>query len=105
MTDEASPRPRRAPGAPGGTTADSSAAFSVSLERGLRILSAFSGDRSVLGIADLARAVGLNKSTTYRYVATLTKLEYSGRAVDGERHLDPAVRGLSSRGEIHTAER
>ncbi|MGP3915556.1 IclR family transcriptional regulator [Nonomuraea sp. 10N515B] len=76
MTDDASPRPRRAPGAPGRTTADSSAAFSVSLERGLRILSAFSGDRSVLGIADLARAVGLNKSTTYRYVATLTKLEY-----------------------------
>jgi IclR family pca regulon transcriptional regulator len=48
----------------------------VSLERGLRILSAFTGSRPVLGIADLARAVGLNKSTTHRYVATLTKLEY-----------------------------
>ncbi|MEV0390146.1 IclR family transcriptional regulator [Nonomuraea sp. NPDC050643] len=66
MTDDARPRGR--------TSAD--AAFSVSLERGLRILSAFSGDRAVLGIADLARAVGLNKSTTYRYVATLTKLDY-----------------------------
>ncbi|MFD0663610.1 IclR family transcriptional regulator [Thermocatellispora tengchongensis] len=48
----------------------------MSLERGLRILSAFTGDRSVLGIADLARAAGLNKSTTHRYVATLTALEF-----------------------------
>ncbi|GAA2216122.1 IclR family transcriptional regulator C-terminal domain-containing protein [Nonomuraea monospora] len=68
MTDDDSPRPR------GRTAADAS--FSVSLERGLRILSAFTGSRSVLGIADLARAVGLNKSTTHRYVATLTKLDY-----------------------------
>ncbi|TYB50346.1 IclR family transcriptional regulator [Nonomuraea sp. PA05] len=68
VTDDDSPRPR------GRTAADAS--FSVSLERGLRILSAFTGSRSVLGIADLARAVGLNKSTTHRYVATLTKLDY-----------------------------
>jgi IclR family pca regulon transcriptional regulator len=59
-----------------GRAAAGSSAFSVSLERGLSVLSAFGGDRSVLGIADLARAVGLNKSTTYRYVATLVKLEY-----------------------------
>ncbi|GAA4232785.1 IclR family transcriptional regulator C-terminal domain-containing protein [Actinomadura meridiana] len=50
--------------------------FSASLERGLRVLSAFTGNRSVLGIADLARAVGLTKSTTHRYVATLTRLDY-----------------------------
>lgn len=68
MTDDASPRRRTR------TTVDSS--LSASLERGLRILSAFTGDRSVLGIADLSRAAGLNKSTTHRYVATLTKLEY-----------------------------
>lgn len=55
---------------------ESSAGFSVSLERGLAILSAFSGNRPVLGIADLARAVGLTKSTTHRYVSTLVKLEY-----------------------------
>src|SRR5689334_7119866 len=70
VTDEESARPRgRAPSEP-------AASHSVSLERGLRILSAFTGDRTVLGIADLARAVGLNKSTTHRYVATLTALEY-----------------------------
>lgn len=58
------------------TASESSAGFSVSLERGLSILSAFSSNRPVLGIADLARAVGLTKSTTHRYIATLVKLEY-----------------------------
>jgi IclR family pca regulon transcriptional regulator len=65
--------PERAPDAapepaPGG--------FSQSLERGLLILSSFSETRPVLGIADLSRAVDLNRSTTYRYVATLAKLGY-----------------------------
>ncbi|MEU7852574.1 IclR family transcriptional regulator [Nonomuraea sp. NPDC049141] len=49
---------------------------SQSLERGLLILSTFSEARPILGIADLARSAGLNKSTTYRYVATLAKLGY-----------------------------
>ncbi|NKZ02816.1 IclR family transcriptional regulator [Actinomadura latina] len=66
VTDDHPPR-RRIPADP---------SFSASLDRGLRILSALTGDRSVLGVADLARAVGLNKSTAHRYVATLTKLEY-----------------------------
>jgi IclR family pca regulon transcriptional regulator len=52
------------------------AGFSQSLERGLQILAAFTESRPVLGIADLARAVDLNKSTTYRYVATLARLDY-----------------------------
>ncbi|NEA21474.1 helix-turn-helix domain-containing protein [Actinomadura bangladeshensis] len=68
VTDEDSPRRRPRPA--------TDPSYSASLDRGLRILSAFTGDRSVLGIADLARAVALNKSTTHRYVATLTKLEY-----------------------------
>src|SRR5690349_8128379 len=51
-------------------------AFSQSLERGLMVLSSFSETRPVLGIADLSRAVGLNRSTTYRYVATLATLGY-----------------------------
>ena len=40
------------------------AGFSQSLERGLQILAVFSELRPVLGIADIARAVDLNKSTT-----------------------------------------
>lgn len=60
--------------------------FSQSLERGLLILSAFSESRPVIGIADLAREVGLNKSTTYRYVATLAKLDYLQQDQDTKKY-------------------
>ncbi|WP_433825556.1 IclR family transcriptional regulator [Actinoplanes sp. CA-015351] len=53
-----------------------SSSFSQSLERGLAILSSFNETTPVLGVADLSRAVALNKSTTYRYVATLARLGY-----------------------------
>lgn len=66
------------------TSSESTAGFSQSLERGLLILSSFSETRPVLGIADLARSVDLNKSTTHRYVATLAKLGYL--------HQDPETR-------------
>lgn len=63
------------PAATGEEPAPSGAAgFSQSLERGLAILSSFSQERPLLGIAELARAVGLSKSTTYRYAATLARL-------------------------------
>jgi IclR family transcriptional regulator, pca regulon regulatory protein len=62
------------------------AAFSRSLERGLMILSSFSEARIVLGIADLARPVELNKSTTYRYVATLPKLGYLQQDPDTRKY-------------------
>jgi IclR family pca regulon transcriptional regulator len=68
--------PPPTPARPSPASESGSAGFSVSLERGLSVLSTFSDTRPVLGIADIARAVGLNKSTTYRYVATLTKLDY-----------------------------
>ncbi len=46
----------------------------------------------MLGIADLARAVGLNKSTTYRYVATLAKLGYLQQDPDTKKYsLGPRV--------------
>ncbi len=50
--------------------------FSQSLERGLAILSAFTPDRPVLGISELARKFSLTRSTTHRYVATLATLGY-----------------------------
>jgi len=79
-------------------------ALSQSLERGLLILSTFtSADAApVLGIADLARAVGLNRSTTYRYVATLAKLGYvqqdpeSRKYSLGPRVIDLGFAALSS---------
>jgi IclR family pca regulon transcriptional regulator len=69
-----------------------SRAFSQSLERGLAILSSFSENTPILGIADLARAAGLNKSTTHRYVATLAKLGYVQQDPETKRYsLGPRV--------------
>jgi IclR family transcriptional regulator, pca regulon regulatory protein len=50
--------------------------YSQSLERGLAILSAFTPKRAVLGIADIADTLGMNRSTTHRYVVTLCALGY-----------------------------
>jgi IclR family transcriptional regulator, pca regulon regulatory protein len=55
---------------------DSGAGFSHSLERGLAVLTAFGPDRPALGISELARGLGLTRSTTHRYVATLASLRY-----------------------------
>jgi IclR family transcriptional regulator, pca regulon regulatory protein len=49
---------------------------SQSLERGLAILSAFTPELPELGISELARELGLSRSTSHRYVATLTRLGY-----------------------------
>jgi IclR family transcriptional regulator, pca regulon regulatory protein len=49
---------------------------SQSLERGLAILGAFTPDQPALGISELAQRLGLTRSTTHRYVATLAKLGY-----------------------------
>jgi IclR family pca regulon transcriptional regulator len=51
-------------------------AFSQSLERGLEVLSSFTPDRPALGISDLGRQLGMTRSTTHRYVATLARLGY-----------------------------
>jgi len=50
--------------------------FSQSLERGLAILSCFTPERPVLGIADIADHLGMSRSTTHRYVITLVALGY-----------------------------
>ncbi|HEU0192663.1 MAG TPA: IclR family transcriptional regulator [Gaiellales bacterium] len=50
--------------------------YSRSLERDLAILSAFRPDRPLLGISELGRQLGLNRSTTHRYAATLAGLGY-----------------------------
>jgi len=79
-------------GIPSARVGESSPAFSQSLERGLTILSSFTENNPVLGVADLARAVGLNKSTTHRYVATLAKLGYVQQDPQTKRYsLGPRV--------------
>ncbi|HEX4518564.1 MAG TPA: IclR family transcriptional regulator [Gaiellaceae bacterium] len=51
-------------------------AHSQSLERGLAILSAFTSTRPLFGVSELAREVGLSRSSTHRYIATLAALGY-----------------------------
>jgi IclR family transcriptional regulator, pca regulon regulatory protein len=50
------------------------ARYSQSLERGLAILGCFKPQRPVLGIADISDELGMNPSTTHRYVITLVAL-------------------------------
>jgi IclR family pca regulon transcriptional regulator len=51
-------------------------ATSQSLERGLEILASFNQRQRLLGVSELARALGLTRSTTHRYVVTLSGLGY-----------------------------
>ena len=50
--------------------------YSQSLARGLSILSSFRSEVPLLGVSELARTVGMSRSTTHRYVATLAALGY-----------------------------
>jgi len=50
--------------------------FSQSLERGLAVLRCFTQGRTVLGISDLATELDMSRSTTHRYVLTLSELGY-----------------------------
>jgi IclR family pca regulon transcriptional regulator len=52
------------------------AGLSQSLERGLAVLCTFTPDRPVVGISELSRELGLTRSTTHRYVATLATLGF-----------------------------
>src|SRR3954449_2856793 len=72
-----------------------STARSQSLERGLAVLSAFRSGRPLLGISELGREVGLSRSTTHRYVATLATLGYLQQdAVTRKYRLGPRVLDL-----------
>jgi IclR family pca regulon transcriptional regulator len=50
--------------------------LSQSLERGLAILSSFTSTRPLIGVSELARDVGLSRSSAHRYIATLAALGY-----------------------------
>jgi IclR family transcriptional regulator, pca regulon regulatory protein len=59
-----------------GSVSVSDGTYSQSLERGLSILSSFKSARPLLGVSELAREIGLSRSTTHRYVSTLAALGY-----------------------------
>src|SRR3954464_9837209 len=68
---------------------------SQSLERGLAILSTFGSARPLLGVSDLSREVGLSRSTTHRYVATLAALGYLQQDAETRKYrLGPRVLDL-----------
>lgn len=50
--------------------------FSKSLEKGLKILSLFNRQAPFLTQSEIARTLGLNMTSTYRYVNTLVELGY-----------------------------
>ena len=60
--------------------------FSLSLERGLAILSCYSSQAPSLGIAQLADQLGMSCSTTHRYVITLVELGYLERVTPSRQY-------------------
>jgi IclR family pca regulon transcriptional regulator len=58
------------------TSTSDGSTHSQSLERGLAVLSTFRSGRPLLGVSEIGREIGLGRSTTHRYVATLTMLGY-----------------------------
>ncbi len=76
-------------------TATRPGTYSQSLERGLAILSAFRSGRPLLGVSELAREIGLSRSTTHRYIATLAELGYLQQDVATRKYrLGPRVLDL-----------
>jgi IclR family transcriptional regulator, pca regulon regulatory protein len=77
--------------------------YSQSLERGLAILTCFTPERPVMGIADLADELGMSRSTTHRYVITLVALGYLEQGASrkyrlGLRVTDLGMSALNSTG-------
>ena len=50
--------------------------FSKSLEKGLKILALFNGESPVLTQSEIARTLGMNPTSTHRYINTLVELGY-----------------------------
>ena len=50
--------------------------FSKSLEKGLKILSLFNGESPVMTQSEIAKKLGLNMTSTYRYINTLVEMGY-----------------------------
>ncbi len=80
--------------------------FSQSLERGLAILECFTPERPVRGIADLADELGMSRSTTHRYVLTLTTLGYLVQGARRKYRLGLRVTelGMAALGEMSLQE-
>ncbi|MGD9308355.1 MAG: IclR family transcriptional regulator [Desulfosarcina sp.] len=67
--------------------------FSKSLEKGLKILSLFNGQVPVLTQSEIAKTMGLNMTSTYRYINTLQELGYLEKDVK-TKEIRPTIRCL-----------
>jgi IclR family KDG regulon transcriptional repressor len=56
------------------------------VERAVRILACFDNENPAMGLSEIAQAVDLHKSTTYRIVMTLLHNGFLERANDGQRY-------------------
>jgi len=68
--------------------------YSQSLERGLAVLSCFTAEHPVLGIADIADGLGMSRSTTHRYASTLVVLGYLEQGIGRKYRLGLRVTDL-----------
>jgi DNA-binding IclR family transcriptional regulator len=66
--------------------------FSKSLEKGLRILALFNDQTRSMTQSEISAALGMNMTSTYRYVSTLIRLGYLGR----DPHSKKLAPGLQS---------
>lgn len=60
--------------------------FIESVRRALQVLEAFTQETPCLTLTEIAEAVGLDKSTCFRFVFTLEKLGYLRRDLDSRRY-------------------
>jgi len=59
--------------------------FVASLEKGLRVLGAFSGAQQLMSLREIAEACGTDKSTAQRFTHTLAKLGYLEKCAKTKR--------------------
>jgi IclR family KDG regulon transcriptional repressor len=70
----------------------------ASVSNAARVLKEFGKDRPELGVSDLARRLGLGKSTTHRLLHTLTVEQLLDQDPESGRYrLSPTVSDLGSR--------
>jgi IclR family transcriptional regulator, pca regulon regulatory protein len=93
MSADAKPKQRSARGGAADMTRmfEQPERFSQSLRLGLAVLSSFSSERPMLGIAELAEELDMSRSTTHRYAATLATLGYLEQGASRRYRLAPRV--------------
>lgn len=67
--------------------------YSTSLDSGLAILQAFSGEQPLRGIAEVADEVGMSRSTAHRYMTTLVQLGFLEQPLRSSRKYTLGTKG------------